>query len=175
MNVEHVTPWLIALGVAVLLAAAAGYAIGSGAAIGESEADHTRTESFRSAHDLAEERTEKITAKRGFLNGLKRGRIAGERVGSREATKLGGGEAGIQFAQSEIAAAQSAAAAARAEIGARQANCGAVAKAPDWCPTADELAGYRAAVSEARQAKARKQARNEQAESDEAGSDDADE
>lgn len=154
MSGRRLAPWLIAAGVAVLLAATGGYLIGSGAAIGESDADRARDEAFRAAHDRAEEAARKVTVRRGRVTGLKRGQAAGERVGTREGMGLGGGAAAVQLAEGEAAASRAAAAAARSEISARQANCGAVARAPGWCPTADELASFRAAVQAAREARA---------------------
>lgn len=145
--------WAVFAGAAIALAAAAGYLIGSGAAIGKSDADRVREESFRTARDRSETLTRAVTSKRGYRTGLERGRAAGERVGAREARNLGSDEILIQAAEAETATAQAAAAAARSEISARQANCGVVARAPGWCPTAGELASFRAAVRAARDAR----------------------
>ncbi len=145
--------WLPAALAAAILAAAVGYLIGSGAAIGESEADRARDESYRTARDRAAAWTAAVTRKQGFAAGLKRGRAAGERVGMREAVAFGGGEAAVVATEDLVTAAQAEAAAAQSEIAARQANCGVVARAPGWCPTTDELAAYRAAIREARQAR----------------------
>lgn len=147
---------LLTVLVPVLLAGALGYLLGSGAAIGKSEADQVRDESYRSARDRTADRVSEVAGKRGFQAGLKRGRAAGERVGRREAVAFGGGETSLQSLNAGIASAQAAAAAARSEIAARQSNCGVVLRAPAWCPTADELAGYRAAVRAAREARAEK-------------------
>lgn len=145
--------WIVAAAVVVAIGAVGGYLIGSGAAIGKNDAEQARDESFRVAHDRAESRVFAISRKRGFATGIKRGRAAGERVGLREAIKFGGGEAATLMTEAEIAAAESAASAARSEISARQPNCGVVVRAPSWCPTSDELAGFRAAVRAAREAR----------------------
>lgn len=143
---------IAALGV-VAVAAVAGYLIGSGTALGTSDADRARDESFRAAKERTAKRVEEVTRRRGFATGLKRGRIAGEKVGLREAIKFGGGEAAVLMTESQIESARSSAAVARAEISARRPNCGVVARAPGWCPTSDELASFRAAVRAAREAR----------------------
>lgn len=153
MTVPLKRPWIVAAAVVVAVAAAAGYLVGSGAAIGKNDAEQARDESFHVAHDRAESQVFARTRKEGFATGMKRGLAAGERVGFREAIKFGGGEAAVLMTEQEIAAAESAASAARSEISARQPNCGVVVRAPSWCPTSDELAGFRAAVRAAREAR----------------------
>lgn len=161
MNLTPRNGWLLAALIPVILAGGIGYLAGSGAAIGKSEAERVREESYRAARDRAAERVAALARRRGFAAGLRRGRAAGERVGMREGVAFGGGETSIQSLEGEIAAAQASAAAARSEISARQANCGVVARAPGWCPTADELAAYRAAVRAAREARAEEERREE--------------
>ncbi|MCO5314799.1 MAG: hypothetical protein M9938_01325 [Solirubrobacterales bacterium] len=151
MSGRRQTTWLAAFSL-LLLTALGGYLIGSGGAVGRSEADQAREEAFRQARDRTTGNVARIAARRGYRAGMKRGRVAGTQLGEREGMRFGAGTASLQAVDQEIGAARAAAAAARSEISARQANCGVVAKAPDWCPTADELAAWRATVEAARQA-----------------------
>jgi hypothetical protein len=126
--------------------------LGIGAANGRNDAQSARDEGFRDGYDLVFDRTHRATARRGFVAGRKRGEVAGAKTGSREGARIGGGNAEIEQAVDSQKSAESAASSAEAEISARQPNCGIVPAAPSWCPTSDELAGYRAAVKAAREA-----------------------
>jgi hypothetical protein len=145
-------PWLIGGILLVLITGTAGWVLGTGAANGKSDANSARDEGFRQGHDLVFSRIHEATARRGFVAGRKRGMAAGVKTGSREGARIGGGNAEIEQAVDSQKAAEAAASSAEAEISARQPNCGIVAAAPSWCPTSDELSGYRAAIRAAREA-----------------------
>lgn len=144
--------WWVAGAVAVLIAAAGGYALGSGAAGSGGEAESARQDGYEQAYNSTFARALSITAKRGLDAGRKRGEIAGEEIGTREGFDLGAGEAGVEAARADAEAAEAAEATAEAEIADRQANCGTIPAAPDVCPTDAELADYRAALEAAKAA-----------------------
>jgi hypothetical protein len=153
MSGARSTPWLIAGGLAVLLAAAVGFLIGNGAATDGADAAAARKEAYESAYARTVERIETRARRRGLATGRKRGRIAGEKTGTREGADLGGGYASVQLGKAEADAAAAAQAAAEAELADRQANCGVLVRAPDACPTSAEVATFRAQIAAERQAR----------------------
>ena len=152
MNYDRISPWLISGVLAVLMAGLAGWAIGAGAANGESDASAARKDGFREGFALVFPDARSATAGRGFKEGVHRGRTAGAKTGSREGAAIVAGNVGIEQAVDSEKAAEAAASAAQSEIAARQPNCGIVPDAPSWCPTSDELASYKAAVKAAEEA-----------------------
>ncbi|MGK2956521.1 MAG: hypothetical protein ACSLFI_12745 [Solirubrobacterales bacterium] len=149
MNWHRATPWLICGALALVVAAIAGYALGSGSAISKSEAQQARDDAYEVAYDRSLERVEAITRKSGLKSGTKRGIKAGRKTGAREGFDLGGGTAGLAQAEADADAAASAQVAAESALADRQANCGAIPEAPEICPTSTELAEYQAAVEAA--------------------------
>ena len=153
MTRERITPWLIAGGLAVLVAGALGYAIGTGSAKDGSDAAAAREQGYDSTYETTLQRVENKTRSQGRKSGLKRGRVAGEKTGLREGADIGAGYASVQIGKTEAEAAAAAQAAAEAELADRQANCGVLVRAPDSCPTSSEVAAYRAAIAAAREAR----------------------
>jgi len=154
MSRSRLLPWLIGSVLLILIAGSAGWAIGAGSANGRNDAKAAREAGFQRGYDLVFERIDRMTSRRGFVAGSKRGKRAGATTGSREGARIGGGNVRIEEAVASEESAASAASSAQAEITAREANCGIVAAAPSWCPTSDELAGYRAAVKAVKEADA---------------------
>jgi len=146
MSGNKATPWVIGGVVSVLLFALAGYAIGSGAAMGKSDADQARDEGYKTTYERTFKKVEAVSMAQGLKAGRSRGRRAGVKTGGREGTDLGGGIAGYEDAKNEAVAAEAATAAAQAETAERQANCGSIPEAPDICPTNSELSAYQGAV-----------------------------
>lgn len=170
MNAARLTPWLIGGVMLVLVAGVSGWAFGAGAANGKSDAETAREEGYKEGFDLVFTESSRITAKRGFRAGAKRGSRSGALTGTREGTGIGAGNVEIEKAVDAEKGAEAAASAAASEIAARQPNCGVVPAAPSWCPTSEELSGYRAAVKAAKEAaekareekeKQREEARND--------------
>ena len=145
--------WLIAGGLCLLLAAALGFAVGSGSAKDGSDAEQAREEGYEATYESTLRRVEAVSRAEGLKAGRTRGAVAGEKTGLREGFDIGGGFAGIQTAKDSAEAAVAAQAAAEAELADRQANCGSIPRAPDVCPTTSELESYQAAVVAARQAR----------------------
>lgn len=153
MSRDRIAPWLIGGGLVVLLAAALGYAIGTGSAKDGSDAAAAREQGYESTYEVTLQKVEAEARKLARKEGLKRGRLAGEKTGTREGADLGGGYASVQVGKAEAEAAAASAAAAQAELADRQANCGVLVRSPDSCPTSAEVAAYRAAIVAAREAK----------------------
>jgi hypothetical protein len=143
-------PWLAAGVLAVTFAAVAGLLLGVVTIGSESDAEAAQASAYEAAYkqSLTEVRT--ISSRSGFVSGLKQGRRAGEQTGNLDGFDLGGGVAGLQLIEEQLAAAEAARAAAEAELAERQANCGSIPRAPDICPTNAELASYQAALAEAK-------------------------
>lgn len=157
MNAARLTPWLIGVAVAVLLAASLGYLLGTGSAKDGSDAAAAREQGYETTYQPTLDRIETVARKRGLKAGLARGAKAGEKVGTREGADLGGGYASVQLGQAEAAAAAAAQSAAQAELADRRANCGILVRAPDSCPTSAEVASYRATIAAAREARRQQQ------------------
>jgi|GEM_PF-1993898 len=152
MSSGRLTPWLIGGALVILLAGVTGWAVGTGAANGRSDARSAREQGFNSGFDLVFSQAHEVTARRGFVAGASRGKRAGKTTGSREGAVIGAGNADIEEAVAAQKSAESAASAAESEIAARQPNCGILPAAPSWCPTGDELSAYKEAVRAAKEA-----------------------
>lgn len=163
---ERFTPWLIGIGLTILLAGAIGFVVGAGSANGIRDAHSAREDGFESAYKLAFDQMEPGAAKRGAKAGISRGKQVGRKAGSQEGKVIGAGNAVIEQAVSSQKSAEASASAAESEIAARRANCGVVPAAPGWCPTSSELSAYNAAVQAAEEAaqEKRKREREEQRE-----------
>jgi hypothetical protein len=143
-------PWLAAGILAVTLAAGAGLVLGAVTTGSESDAEAAQASAFETAYKQSFKEVGTTSSRSGFVSGLRQGRQAGRQTGNLDGFDLGGGVAGLQLIEEQLAAAEAARAAAEAELAERQANCGTIRRAPDICPTNAELASYRAAVAEAR-------------------------
>lgn len=170
MSASRITPWLISAAMLVLIAGTAGWALGSGAAKGKSDAESAREQGFAQGHKLIFDESHRETARRGFKAGALRGRKAGHKTGAREGAAIGAGNAVIEEAVESEKSASAAESAADSEIAARSANCGIVPSAPSWCPTGDELSAWQAAVKAAEEA-AEKAEKEKQKEKQKAGND----
>jgi hypothetical protein len=148
----HDRPWIAAAALAVGLAVVAGIGIGAVTAGSESEAEAAREQAFELAYGPSLTGTRRAALARGLREGQRIGRLEGRSTGSVEGFDLGGGVAGLDQISAQVAEAESARYAAEAELADRQANCGAIARAPDICPTSAELADFRAAVAEKKKA-----------------------
>ena len=146
-------PLLAAAVLSVVSAAAIGLGLGAGVAESEDDAVTAREQAYDAAYEqsLVAVRSESVA--RGRAEGESVGRQAGRSAGSLEGFDFAGGVTGVRIAQEQVQAAEAAKSAAEAELVDRQSNCGAIARAPDICPTAAELADFRAAVKAAKQAK----------------------
>ena len=142
--------WLVAGVLAVLLAATAGYALGSGAANSKSDAVSALEEGYETAYDSSFARVRSFSRNRGLAAGRERGELAGDKTGAREGFDLGSGDAGVRAVKADGEAAEAAKFAAEAELAERRSNCGSIPGAPKICPTSAELADYQAALEAAR-------------------------
>lgn len=153
MSRAGITPMLIGGALALLLAAACGYALGTGSAKDGSDAATAREQGYDTTYQRTLDRVETVSRRQGLKTGLKRGKLAGAKAGTREGADLGGGFAGVQLAQADADAAAAAQSAAEGELADRQANCGILVRSPDSCPTSAEVAAYRAAIVAEREAR----------------------
>jgi hypothetical protein len=152
VNWIHDRLWVAGTVLAVGLAVVAGIGIGAVTAGSESEAEAAREQAFELAYGPSLTGTRRAALARGLREGQRIGRQEGRSTGSVEGFDLGGGVAGLDQISAQVAEAESARYAAEAELADRQANCGAIARAPDICPTSAELADFRAAVAEKKKA-----------------------
>ena len=143
-------PWLAAGVLAVTFAAVAGLLIGVVTTGSESDAEAAQASAYETAYNQSFAEVREVSSRSGFASGLKQGRRAGDQTGNLDGFEFGGGVAGLQLIEEQLAAAEAARAAAEAELAERQANCGTIRRAPDICPTNAELASYRAALAEAK-------------------------
>jgi hypothetical protein len=143
-------PWLAAGVLAVTFAAGAGLILGAVTTGSKSDAEAAQASAYKAAYAQSFVRVRSISSQRGFESGLNQGRRAGQQTGNLDGFDLGGGVAGLQLIEEQLAAAEAARAAAEAELAERQANCGSIPRAPDICPTNAELASYQAALAEAK-------------------------
>ena len=140
-------PWHAAGVLALTLAAAFGLALGTGVADGEDEASAAREQAYDLAYEQSLEAVRLQSFSRGRTEGESVGRQAGRSAGSREGFDFAGGVTGVRVAEEQVVAAEAARQAAESELADRQGNCGAIRRAPDICPTSEELAAYREAVA----------------------------
>lgn len=98
MNPGRLMPWLIGGVMLLLVAGVGGWAIGAGAASGQSDAETARQEGYEDAFQAVFRESRRITAERGFKTGSARGRQAGATTGSREGSGIGAGNAKIEQA-----------------------------------------------------------------------------
>lgn len=155
---ERLTPWLIGGILLALIAAAAGWALGDGIATEAHDADAARAEGYEQGFSLVSKEAARATARRGFSAGIKAGRRIGAKNGASEGSGIGAGNAKIEAAVEAEKAAEAASASAQTELADRQSNCGSVRAAPSWCPTSEEISGYRAAIRAAKKAAKKKEA-----------------
>lgn len=146
-------PWLAASVLAVAFAAVGGLGLGVATTGGESDAEAAQAVEYQTAFEQTFDQVRSIARQRGLETGRIRGRFAGEEAGSLEGFDLGGGVAGQQLVADQLAEAEAVRAAAEGELAERQGNCGSIARAPDICPTNEELASYRAELQAAKKAK----------------------
>lgn len=142
-------PWLAAGVLAVTFAAGAGLVLGAVTTGSKDDAEAAQASAYKAAYAKSFVRVRSISSQRGYESGLSQGRRAGQQTGNLDGFDLGGGVAGLQLIEEQLAAAEAARAAAEAELAERQANCGSILRAPDICPTNAELASFRAAQAEA--------------------------
>jgi hypothetical protein len=149
--------WIAGGLLAVTIAAAVGLGLGVALTGDTEEAASAREQAFERAYARAFVTNREAARDLGLRQGEARGRVAGRLTGREEGFDLGGGTAGLQLVEADIASAEAERFAAEAELAERQANCGSIRRAPDICPTDAELAAYQAAVAEAKKPEKPKQ------------------